>query len=68
MSQPCKYCGRTSQTPGHKTCDGCGAMVPSYTLRVPFSIGPVSQVPGGITYFENIPIRRCDLAVRMVWE
>lgn len=23
----CKYCGRTKQDPGHRTCDGCGARV-----------------------------------------
>ncbi len=22
---PCPYCHRTSQTHGHKSCDGCGA-------------------------------------------
>lgn len=21
----CRYCGRSTQTPGRKTCDGCGA-------------------------------------------
>lgn len=24
-STPCSYCKRTNQTPGHKSCDGCGA-------------------------------------------
>ncbi len=24
-SRPCPYCHRTSQTHGHKSCDGCGA-------------------------------------------
>lgn len=24
---PCRYCGRTAQKMGHKTCDGCGATV-----------------------------------------
>jgi hypothetical protein len=23
--KPCRYCGRTDQTVGHKSCDGCGA-------------------------------------------
>ena len=25
IPKPCRYCGRTKQTPKHRTCDGCGA-------------------------------------------
>lgn len=31
---PCKYCGRTKQTPQHKACDGCGAVKYVMTMRV----------------------------------
>lgn len=25
LATPCRYCGRTQQTLGHHSCDGCGA-------------------------------------------
>lgn len=34
LLKPCDYCGRTKQTPTHRTCDGCGAEKPYSNLEV----------------------------------